>query len=492
MTEAQTEFKPKTKNLPAEYKAQALAGERSLFFNVAKFEHAQRVAKVFAGSTMLPDQFIGNAGNVLIALNYADRIKADPYMVMQSMYVVRGKPGIEGKLVASLINQSGKYAEPLRYEFGKNGEASAFDPNNKDDDYGCRAVTVDKKSGNPVSGPKITWAIVKAEGWLGKKDSKWQTIPEIMFMYRAASWFANVQCPEVKLGMQTVEELRDVEYVDLHPTGSGSYAPEETTSELSDKILKPGKPSTTEQVELTGLSESRLATKDTEYSPTNEVVEGDAEPAPVTPPVGATSDSTEPPAEMQKAEAPEIWSRPNWAKLRKSGFSTFVFGHLIEINQDATAEIKKEMTEKWNRLYDEPCPILIGTADVLPPEQQTGQDQLDATIEAEKKAGIGIDHPPDDAPDSWKEPVHKNTGGLSDMADPVPTPDSPVPDHMNTPSDDMEARERRNMQAVIIDSYEANDIINAQLKLGFTAGITNLSALTLDALVALRDELMVA
>ena len=35
----------------------------SLFFDVAKFELAQRVAKIFAGSTMVPDQFKNNIGN---------------------------------------------------------------------------------------------------------------------------------------------------------------------------------------------------------------------------------------------------------------------------------------------------------------------------------------------------------------------------------------------------------------------------------------------
>ena len=44
-------------------------GERSMFFDVEAFEFAQRVAKVFAESSMVPDHFKNNIGNCMIALN---------------------------------------------------------------------------------------------------------------------------------------------------------------------------------------------------------------------------------------------------------------------------------------------------------------------------------------------------------------------------------------------------------------------------------------
>lgn len=38
-------------------------------------------------------------------------------------------------------------------------------------------------------GATIDWALVKAEGWDAKSDSKWKSIPEQMFIYRAASFW---------------------------------------------------------------------------------------------------------------------------------------------------------------------------------------------------------------------------------------------------------------------------------------------------------------
>jgi hypothetical protein len=57
--------------------------------------------------------------------------------------------------------------------------------------------------------------MVKAENWLDKAGSKWKTMPEQMFKYRCAAFFARTYCPEVLNGLQTVEELRDVRGYDV-------------------------------------------------------------------------------------------------------------------------------------------------------------------------------------------------------------------------------------------------------------------------------------
>lgn len=185
----------------------------NMFFNVQMFEHAQRVARMLGASTMVPEHFRGpqNIGNVLIAMNYAQRVRADVFMVMQSLYVVHGHPGLEGKLVIALVNQCGRF-EPLEFE---------------EDEDGCFSFAKEKKSGKTLKGPKITWAMVKGEGWLSKNGSKWEHLSQLMFRYRAATYFARTYCPEVLLGMQTKEELEDI--ITLQPTSNGrGWEPEPT------------------------------------------------------------------------------------------------------------------------------------------------------------------------------------------------------------------------------------------------------------------------
>ena len=101
-----------TKSKTALIKHQAVnalvTASSSLLFDAERFDHAQRVAKMLSTSTLVPEHFRNNIGNCVIALNYADRIGADPFMVLQNMYVVHGRPGVEGKLVIALVNQSGR------------------------------------------------------------------------------------------------------------------------------------------------------------------------------------------------------------------------------------------------------------------------------------------------------------------------------------------------------------------------------------------------
>ena len=234
----------------------------SLFSNVDRFELAQRVAKGLQSADMVPDHFRGNLGNILIAINYAQRTGMDEFMAMQCMYVIHGKPGIEGKLVAALVNQSGKYKTPLRYRWvdaDDNEVKKAVVVNNQKRDFrGCLAYTT-AQDGKEIEGPKISWEIVYAEGWYGKGGTKWKTMPEIMFMYRAASWFANVHCPEVKLGMQTVEELRD--FVDVTPTASGDYAVDKKVADLESAV----KPEPKKEPEQTPEPEPERTESDEDY-----------------------------------------------------------------------------------------------------------------------------------------------------------------------------------------------------------------------------------
>jgi len=66
----------------------------------------------------------------------------------------------------------------------------------------------------------VTWAMVEAEGWASKAGSKWKSIPDLMFRYRSAMFLARLYCPEVLLGMHSVDELHDIQPIDVTPKPS--------------------------------------------------------------------------------------------------------------------------------------------------------------------------------------------------------------------------------------------------------------------------------
>lgn len=185
------------------------ANALSPFSSIQAFESAQRMARILCGSLLVPKIYQGEdaLGDCVIALGMANRLGADPIMVMQNLYVVHGRPAWSGQFVIAAINQSGRFAEPLHFiEVGERGK----------DSWGFYAETTAKGTGNKIKGPTITIELAKAEGWYGRKDSKWKTMPEMMLRYRAGSWFGRSECPELLMGFQTQEEVNDI--IDVDPT----------------------------------------------------------------------------------------------------------------------------------------------------------------------------------------------------------------------------------------------------------------------------------
>lgn len=181
------------------------------FFNLEGFELMQRIAKAFSQADMVPKQYQGSIPNCMIALDMAQRIGANPLQVMQNLYIVHGTPGWSAKFLIATVNTCGRYSS-LRYEW--KGE-----PNTPE--FGCRAWAVENKTGERLDGIWVTWAMVNAEGWASKNGSKWKTMPDQMFIYRAASFWQRAYAPDLGMGLQTAEEVHDI--YDAGRGEDGSY-----------------------------------------------------------------------------------------------------------------------------------------------------------------------------------------------------------------------------------------------------------------------------
>ena len=169
------------------------------YFTADGFALLQRVAQVFERSSIVPKEFKGNLPNCIIAVNMAMRMHADPLMVLQNLYIVYGVPSFSAKFLVACLNNTGRFSA-LRYEtVGEPGK----------DSWGCYAKATELKTGELLQGPTVTIGIAKAEGWYSKSGSKWQTMPELMLRYRAASQFIKLFAPEISMGMQSTEEVYD-------------------------------------------------------------------------------------------------------------------------------------------------------------------------------------------------------------------------------------------------------------------------------------------
>jgi hypothetical protein len=170
------------------------------------FEVAQRMAKALCSSSIVPEAYRGNIANVMVAMEYANRLGASVLAVMQNLDVIKGRPALRSTFLIGTVNACGRFS-PIRFRWqGTEGT----------DTWGCRAVAIDRDSGEECVGPLITIALAKRDGWYSKKDkhgnesSKWQVFPELMLMYRAGSWWTRVYCPELSLGLHTSDEAEDM------------------------------------------------------------------------------------------------------------------------------------------------------------------------------------------------------------------------------------------------------------------------------------------
>ena len=199
------------------------------FQSAEGFNLLQRMANMFCGSTLVPQQFQGkeNFGNCVIALNMAQRLGADPLMVMQNLYVVYGTPSWSSKFMIAMFNQCGRY-ESIHYEeMGKKGT----------DTQGVIAWAKEKATGEILKGPEVTIKIAKDEGWYNKNGSKWKTMPEQMLRYRAAAWFIRTTAPELSMGLQTVDEVTDT--IDVTPRNAVEKPVEEIRRNANAEELVP-------------------------------------------------------------------------------------------------------------------------------------------------------------------------------------------------------------------------------------------------------------
>lgn len=231
---------PTSQSAPAPAAPRELARLESsdVLWDTAGFEHAQRIARLFASSPYVPEHLRGKPGkkgydpmvavaNCTIALLMAKRMNEDPLVVMQSMYMVSGKPGWSSQYLIARANRSGvfrgrigwkvKKLEPARLALKRKVKAGWDEQANQpiyrevDATIPNLAVTAFAtiKDTDELVEYEVTSGMAVEEGWAD--NAKYSTLGELMLRYRSATFLVRLYAPDVMLGgTTTAEELEDV------------------------------------------------------------------------------------------------------------------------------------------------------------------------------------------------------------------------------------------------------------------------------------------
>ena len=93
--------------------------ELSPFTDSQSFQKIFDIGKMFASSQLVPQNYQGKPMDCTIAVDMANRMGVSPMMVMQNLYVVRGKPSWSGQACMSLIRGSKEFKDVRPVYFGE-------------------------------------------------------------------------------------------------------------------------------------------------------------------------------------------------------------------------------------------------------------------------------------------------------------------------------------------------------------------------------------
>ena len=154
------------------------------------FAEALTLSDYLADSSMVPKDFQGKAGNVLVAIQWGMEIGLKPLQAMQNIAVINGRPSLWGDAVIALARNS----PVCEYIIETQTATEAT----------CRV----KRRGEPEQERTFSMADAKLAGLAGKQGP-WTQYPKRMMQMRARAFAIRDVFPDVLKGLPVAEEVMD-------------------------------------------------------------------------------------------------------------------------------------------------------------------------------------------------------------------------------------------------------------------------------------------
>jgi hypothetical protein len=154
-------------------------------------DEAMKLAEILSDSSIVPKDFIGKPGNVLVAIQWGMELGLKPMQAMQNIAVINGRPSLWGDAVLALV-----LASPVCeyvHEWEENG--TAF----------CKV----KRRGKPEDIQSFSEEDAKKAGLIGKQGP-WAQYPKRMKKMRARAFTLRDNFADVLKGIQIAEEVMDI------------------------------------------------------------------------------------------------------------------------------------------------------------------------------------------------------------------------------------------------------------------------------------------
>jgi len=189
-----------------------------LVLNPDAMKSMYEIAKVMAtASVTVPKHLQGSPADCLAVVMQAAQWRMNPFAVSQKTHLVNGTLGYEAQLVNAVIGSSRAVSGRFKYEVKNEGNVNVA--------VRCGAVLAGEQ--------EITWGQwIHAADQTVKNSPLWKTDPVQQLSYLAIKRWARLYCPDVILGVYSVDEL-----MDAAPTKDMGKANVVTGSKTLDGIL---------------------------------------------------------------------------------------------------------------------------------------------------------------------------------------------------------------------------------------------------------------
>ena len=154
-----------------------------------------KFAEALSRADIIPATFRGKTANCFIALDMSKRMGVGFMEIMQNLYIVHGTPGFSAKYGIAMAQRSGLFKGGIHFDWTPSPAS-------------VTAWAILKETDQRVEFT-VDMAMARAEKW--DKNPKYKTMPQLMLSYRASSLLIRLYAPSALLGMQTMEELQDVQ-----------------------------------------------------------------------------------------------------------------------------------------------------------------------------------------------------------------------------------------------------------------------------------------
>lgn len=157
-------------------------------------EEAMHFADMLSNSGLVPKDYIGKPGNILVAIQWGMELGLKPMQAMQNLAVINGRPSLWGDAVLALVLASPVCEDVIEFYEGTG------------DDYA--AVCIAKRKGKEDKSARFSLKDAKTAGLAGKQGP-WTQYRDRMLKMRARAFALRDQFADVLKGIPVAEEISD-------------------------------------------------------------------------------------------------------------------------------------------------------------------------------------------------------------------------------------------------------------------------------------------